>query len=142
MEDFIQFFLAGYAQSLPKNNINTNFHEIGKSLAPKLLEIYEIHQTNDLDHLLKKIKSMLSTFYSSKRELIQMKDFFLLEEYEPFFNKSGCKNPNLSMIIAGIIEGCLRINFFDCQVTIADASNEKYPLKLFYVIRRKKKNVE
>lgn len=141
-DDFIQFLLCGFSQTLLKSgktDIKTEFHNIGIDLAPKLLELHEIHQTNDLFSLLKKIKTMLDSLYASKHIINQTEDnMYFIVDNNPVFNRSGAKNPNPLQIIAGIIEGCLKSNFFDYSVIIKDAGDTKHPFKIYYIIKKNK----
>ncbi|KRH94523.1 Transport protein particle (TRAPP) complex subunit [Pseudoloma neurophilia] len=136
--DFILYLISAHAQTLIKSgktNLNLEFHKFGMSLAPKVLEMQEIYQTTDLFALLKKLKATLDQFFTSKRSLNQTDDktyFFI--EYDLYLNRPN-RTTNGSQIIAGLIEGCLRINRFDYKVTIKQANDLKYPNKLYFVIR-------
>lgn len=144
-EKFIRYFICGFSQHLVNQNktdLKSIYHKIGLDLAPQLLEIHKIQQTNDLFYLLKQIKNMLSNFYTSKRTLDKTDDgIYFLAEYEPLFGKSGVKSCIPCYIIVGIIEGCLKCNMFDHVVSLVDASDQKSPSKVYYVIKDEKNKI-
>lgn len=139
-DDFLQFLICAHIQSLIKSgtsDISDNLYQIGKDLAPKLLELYKIEQTTDLFTILKKIKYILDQNFRSKRSLNQIdSDRYYFTEYDLFLNKPNQSTVNPAQIIAGIIQGCLEINRFQYKVTIRKAHDQKYQNKFFFLLEK------
>ncbi|ELQ74502.1 Transport protein particle (TRAPP) complex subunit, partial [Trachipleistophora hominis] len=141
--NFVQFFSCGFIHHLlaqGTTDIKTSYRDIGHKLAPKLLEMYKIHQTNDLDKMLLNIKSILANLYSSKRSISITSDreYYVITESDPLLSRSGVKSLNSNNLIAGLIEGLLDANLFDCDVLVSDGSDESNPNQVYYLIKNRK----
>lgn len=139
-DDFFQFLICAHIQSLIKSStgdISNELYKIGKDIAPKLLEWYEVEQTTDLFIILKKIKNILDQNFKSKRILNQMDtEKYYFTEYDIFMNKPNQSTVNPAQIIAGMIQGCLEINRFHYKVIIRKANDQKYPNKLYFILEK------
>lgn len=141
--NFVQFFSCGLIHHLLAQgsaDIKTCYRDIGYKLAPKLLETYKIQQTNDFYMLLQNVKNLLSNLYSSKRTISMTSDreYYIITESDPLLSRSGVKNPNPNNLIAGLIEGCLDVNLFDCDVLVSDGSDKSSPDQVYYLIKSRK----
>lgn len=143
--NFVQFFSCGLIHHLlaqEKTDIKTNYHKIGYTIGPRLLEIYGIQQNNNISDYLHSIKNMLSNLYLSRRTVTMTDDreYYIITESNPLLSRSGIKQPNPNNMIAGIIEGCLDANLFGCSVVVNDASSDENPNQIYYLVKNRKGN--